>query len=316
MRIVFFGSPAFARFSLDRLCTFSDIEVSLVVSQPDRKRSRNHWSPTAVKEYALDKGIPTISPESLNREEVIQRIIQEKADFLVVIAYGQFIGKAIRQAYENRIINIHASLLPHYRGAAPIQRALLDDSPYAGVSAMLVTKEMDAGDVLLARPLPPKKGEELESYEKRLAAVGADLLLQVLCSFSDLFPKRQPQVEAEASYAEKITKKDGILNFCQPCSHLLRQIQVLHASVGTRFQLDGESFKVHHAGSRSFQKGEESRPAGTILGAKGEEIAISCKDGVLLIDEIQAPNRKQMKVRDFLNGQAFPEGRQVDEPCS
>lgn len=304
MRIAFFGTPDFALPALQALQEAEDMEVVLVVSQPDRKRSRGKCTPTPVKAAALQWELPVLTPESVNSPSVREEL--EKADpaFLVVIAYGQKIGSALLDAYAGRIVNIHGSLLPHYRGAAPIQRALLNGEETMGVSAMLINETMDGGDVLATASLTTGDSDLTEITE-RLSRLGATLLLDTLRHYKERFDARIPQDDSHATYAEKIKKTDGQLDFSQSAKALLRRIRTVKDWPGAKLLLDGETYKIHKA--HAAQADKKGR-IGEIMQADKNGIAIQTGDGLLVVDEIQAPNKKAMATEAFLNGHTIPVG--------
>lgn len=309
MRIAFLGTPEFAIPSLQALLEDSRIQVDMVITQPDRKRFRNRLTPTPVKKLAGEYNIPVFTPERLNSSDVVDRLIAQKPDFLVVIAYGQLIGKRLLEAFPDRIINIHGSLLPKYRGAAPIQRALLDGEPETGLTAMLIEKEMDAGDMLAKKVVPISDEDDLDSLTDKLANAAPDLLLDTLFSFSDRYEHRRSQDPSEVTYAEKIEKEDGVLSFDQTTKHLLNQVRTLKNWPGARFRYHGIEYKVHQAHG---EEGLLRQKPGTVFWADARGIAIQAGDGAFVIDVIQAPGRRAASCRDFLNGHDFPVGDQVE----
>lgn len=310
MRVVFLGTPEIAVPALKALIDAEDMEVSLVISQPDRKRSRGKFTPTPVKALALAHGIPVITPESVNAPEIIEQIRQAAPDVLLVIAFGQLIGDALLSAYPNHILNMHASLLPRYRGAAPMQRALMDGQEETGISAMLIEKGLDSGDVLGVERVQVTEETTLASLTAEMAEKAAQLTLRILRDYENALSARIPQDPAEVTIARKITKDDARLDFNAPAAELVHRVQALSDWPGTKFILDQDILKVHRA---HVVKGSTSFKPGTVVSATPEGIAIQTGDGIFVIDVLQAPNRKAVSARDFLNGHPVSKGTIVGQ---
>lgn len=310
LNIIYLGTSDFAVPALQALIEAEDITIPLVISQPDRKRSRNKWSATPVKEIALGNGLPIITPEKINRREVIDQLIDINPDFLVVIAYGQIIGQRILDAFPDRIINIHGSLLPEYRGAAPMQRAMLDGKKETGITSMLIRKEMDAGPILKKVSVEIENHDDLASLTSKLATSGADLLLDTLRNFDDLNSKRQEQDPNLVTYAAKITREDGYLDFDLEGERLLNQVRTLKDGPGVKFDLNGISYKVHdaHLEERNDHYGNG------IVWRSDDSLAINASDKSFVIDRIQAPNKRAMPTEDFLRGNPIEVGSIARKP--
>ncbi len=301
MRVAFFGTPDFALPSLETLVSAEDVDVVLVVSQPDRARSRGKVTPTPVKARALELNLPVATPESVNDEETMDLLEKVHPDLLIVIAYGQKLGHAILDRFPDRILNIHGSRLPRYRGAAPIQRALLDGCKMTGNTIMLIGEGMDTGDILQQSQVEIFEDDDTASLTERMSRDGADLLLDVLRHYPERLQHRISQRSEEATIAAKITKEDGWLRFTDPLFHLMRRFHTVHQAPGARVQFGNDIYKVHGAHGET-SAGAASRQMGEIIRADGGGIAIQASDGLFVIDRIQAPNRKQMPVEAFLNG--------------
>ncbi|MDY3051820.1 MAG: methionyl-tRNA formyltransferase [Ndongobacter sp.] len=299
MRIVFMGTPDFAVPSLLALSDAEDMEVCLVVSQPDRKRSRNKFSPTPVKEAALSRHLPVLTPEKLNQPDVFEKIEALRPDLLVVIAYGQMIGKPYLTHFHHRIVNIHGSLLPEYRGAAPIQRAMLDGADETGLTSMLIEREMDAGPMLDTRRTRIEPEDDIESLTQRLSEMAAELLLDTLRHWPERLSAAQEQPKDGVTFAAKIEKSDGQLDFEGKGRRLLDQVRALRGWPGAWFVWQGQVYKVHRAHLGARRSGAAN---GEVWRSDAEGIAVNCADASFVIDVIQAPNRKAMPVSDYLRG--------------
>lgn len=308
MKIIFFGTPYFAIPSLQAVIDEENIEIPLVISQPDRKRSRNKLSPTPVKKLALEERIEVLTPENVNDSEILARLLAVDPDVLVVIAYGQFIGQKILEAFPNRIVNIHGSLLPAYRGAAPIQRAMLDGEDITGVTAMLIEKEMDAGPMLGKSKVTIEDQDSLDSLTEKMAQAGADLLIETLADFDNKVENAEKQDPNQVSFANKIEKSDGYLDFNNEGKTLLNQIRTLKDWPGAKFKLGDEIFKVHQAHLVERNNQFEN---GYIWSSDGE-LCINTKDSSLAIDIIQAPNKKAMPIEDYLRGNPIEPKQKVE----
>lgn len=314
MRVVFFGTPDFAVPTLRALVDAPDFEVTLVVSQPDRRRSRNKWEPTPVKAFAEEAGIPVITPEKLNRFVVYDRIEEANPDYLVVVAYGQIIGKTLLQKYKDRFVNIHGSILPKYRGAAPIERAMLAGETETGVTAMLIAREMDAGDMLDIRTTEIVNADDALTLRERLSEIGADLLLETLRNFPEKYASRTPQKDEDATYAAKIEKADGHIDFHASYQEIFNRVRAMKPWPGASFNWGTEKVKVHAISKvkdlctqKQGAQNEKVPTPGTVV-EREKALHIACGDAILSVDALQFPNQKRMSTKAYLLGHAFPEG--------
>lgn len=304
IRLIFLGSDDFSLPSLKLLHEDPRFEIALVISQPDKRRKRKVL-PTPIKAYALAHGLDQMTPDGINDPAILQTLQALKPDFLVVVAYGQIIGKRLLQAFPDRIVNLHGSLLPAYRGAAPIQRALLAGDQVTGNTTMLISRGLDQGDMLAKAALPIADDDDLESLTDHLATEGAQLLRTTLLNFDDLYAKRQAQDESRASYADKIQKDEGWLDFHDPVDRLVRQVKTYKDWPGARFSLAGETYKIYQAQSEAGGDATQAEP-GQVVSVDKDGIRIQAGDGLLTITQIQAPGKRVMAVSDFLNGHSFP----------
>lgn len=308
MRVVFLGTPDFACPILEALHEAPEVDVVLVISQPDRRRSRGRVTPTPVKERALELGLDVVTPDAVNAPEVLDRLRHLDPDFLVVVAYGQLIGSSILDAFPDRILNVHASLLPAYRGAAPIERALMSGAESTGVSIMQIVRALDAGDVLAAVEVPMDDVMTIGALKEEMAEVGANLLLETLEHFDERNARRFPQDDGAATYAEKLSAEDAALDFRRPARLLVRQVHALADSTGTKFTRGTDRIRVHEA---HVEESSTRAPAGTVVRADKTGIAVATSNGLFVIDRLQAPNRKALATRDFLNGYPIKEGERL-----
>ncbi len=315
MKICFLANPEYCLPSLQALIDAPDMEVVLVVTGPDKIRSRRGQRVAGpVKQMALDHGLEVISPEKLNRSEVIDRIKEAEPDFLVVIAFGQLIGKGLRDLYGDRILNLHGSLLPKYRGAAPIQRALLNGDRATGVTSMIVRKELDKGEMLAKKEVIIEDSDDLASLMDKMAACSADLMLYTLRNYDELLEAKDVQDDSLATYAEKISKEEGHLDFNLTADELVRKVKTFKDWPGAVFKYQGENFKVKDARSINEQgsEGEGRVLPGNIISVSAEGIGIQTAKGIFLIDVIQQAGKKALQVKNFINGKTINVGDLVN----
>lgn len=297
------GTPDFAVPCLSRLLT-EGYEVSLVVTRADQPKGRGHkMTAPPVKEFALAHDLPVFQPAGLKSDEVYERLAAENADVFIVVAYGRILTQRVLDLPRFGCINIHASLLPRYRGAAPIQWAVLNGETEAGVTAMQMNAGLDTGDMLLARavPVPPDMtGGELHDA---LSALGADVLADTLTALAagELTPV--PQDDAQSNYAPMLDKSLCPLDFQKPASQLHNQVRGLNPWPSATCKCGGRFLKVHRT-----KIGEPcTAPAGTVV--KLDPFTVSCGDNTSLIFcEVQPEGGRRMAVADFLRGHPLQVG--------
>jgi methionyl-tRNA formyltransferase len=301
LRIVFFGTPAFAVPTLKRLLD-SAHQVVAVVTQPDRPRGRGQrMSDAPVKALAVERGLPVLQPERPSRQVFAEPFTALQADIGVVAAYGKILPEWLLHAPPLGMINVHASLLPKYRGAAPVHRAVMNGETETGVTIMRIVKALDAGPMLAraVRPIGLEEGSDV--VERHLATMGADLLISVL---EDLVAGRIPEVpqdEAAATYAPRLTKEEGHLDFTRPALEVHNRIRGLRPWPKAYTFLRGHRLVVHHA--RLSEHECTSATAGTCIAADSHGIAIACGDSRAIdVLQLQPEGRRVMSARDFLAG--------------
>ena len=299
MRILFMGTPDFAVASLKRLVEDGH-DVCGVFTQPDKPKNRGHkmaFSP--VKEYALTVGIPVYQPVKL-RDGEAQRLVEELApELIVVAAYGRILPEDILNTPPYGSINVHSSILPKYRGAAPINWAILNGDSVTGVTIMYMAKELDAGDVILCRETAIDPDEDAQMLTARLAALGADALAEAVERLHDGTAVRLPQDHAAYTYAPMLDRSLSPLDFSKSARQLHDQVRGLIPWPCASMTLDGKNVKVY----RTAVGGETALAAGKIAEAGKQGLAIACGDGRLLrILELQAEGGKRMAAADYLRG--------------
>ncbi len=300
-RIVFMGTPHFAAHVLEQLINH-DFEVVLVVTQPDRPVGRKRvLTPTPVKEVALTHHLEVFQPENIKEDEAMERITSLEPDLIITAAYGQFLPQAMLQLPTLGAINVHASLLPKYRGGAPIHYALWNGDEETGITIMYMTKAMDAGDIISQRSIPIESSDDVGVLFEKLAILGGELLVDTL---PDLFAgKVQPQVqnEAEVSYAPEITKEQERINWHQTAQQIDNQIRAFRPFPSSYTMLNGERIKIW-AGQPVTSSYQKAIP-GQIVAADGGRLIIQCgQQTYFAIDELQPSGKKRMLTEQWLNG--------------
>lgn len=290
------GSPAFAQTILAAL--LPKYPVVGVVTQPDRPAGRGKvMTPPAVKTLALEAGIPIIQPERLRHPDAFAQLTSWQPDVIVVAAFGQILRQNVLDLPKYGCINVHASLLPRWRGAAPIQAALLHGDEKSGVTIMKMDAGVDTGDMLAQREINILPDDNADTLTRRLSEVGAFLLLETLPAYlkGDLIP--QPQQPDLATYAPMVRKEDGLLDFSKPAEKLVNQVRAHNPWPGATFEWEGQRLKVLKA---RLSAGSSMRPGKrTVLGGYP---AVATADGVLILDEVQPAGKKPMAGKVFLNG--------------
>lgn len=301
-KVIFLGTPEFAVESLKAIYESKKFEIPIVISQVDRKRNRGKITPTPVKQYALDNGLEVFTPEDINSDVSFEKINSYEPDFLVVVAYGQIIKDRLLSEYNDRILNVHSSLLPKYRGAAPINWAIVEGEEKSGITIMLVEKGLDKGDILYSLEkeiLPDENAEELHDTLKVLGGKG---IVEVLENFDEYYENRKKQNEEEASYRGMLNRKDGKILWDDTCLKIYNKFRGFYPWPGSFFKYEEDNVKVL---DMDYVLGEVKHEPGFVEQVGPEIIKITAKDGYILLKEIQFPNKKRMKVSDFLKGNEF-----------
>lgn len=300
-KIVYMGTPDFAVPALSALVR-EGYTVTGVVTQPDKPKGRSkQMVPSPVKEEAVKHGLPVWQPARVRNPEFIQFLTEQKPDVIIVAAFGQIIPKAVLDLPPYGCINIHGSLLPKYRGASPIQRAVLDGEKESGVSIMRMDEGIDTGDIISRRAVPLSEDETGGSLFDKLSVLGADLLLDTLplvLSGKAVYEK-QPE-ESPTPYASMLKKESGHLDFTNEASVLERQVRGLSPWPGAYTSLDGKTFKIWKSAVRPAAEG--SGTPGTVLNTGPEGILVKCGTEALLLQEVQIEGKKRMAADAFLRG--------------
>jgi methionyl-tRNA formyltransferase len=298
MKLIFAGTPEFAARALDAILAAGH-EVALVLTQPDRPAGRGMaLQASAVKKVALAHGISVSQPERLKdpgTHEPIRTACAAGAELMVVAAYGLILPQAVLDLPRRGCINIHASLLPRWRGAAPIHRAIEAGDAQTGITIMRMEAGLDTGPMLLARSVAIDPGDTTGSLHDRLAGLGGELVVEALARFDELAPVAQP--EAGVTYANKIDKAEARLDWAQPATLLARKIRAFDPFPGAAVTLAGETVKAW----RGEAVAGGGRP-GQVLAADAAGIVVACGEGALRITELQKPGGRRVTSADFLHG--------------
>jgi methionyl-tRNA formyltransferase len=303
MRIVFMGTPDFAVPVLDAFLKNGD-EVVAVYSQPPRPAGRGQkLTPSPVQAFAEQHGLPVRHPVSLKAPEAQAEFAALKADAAIVVAYGLLLPKPILDAPKHGCFNLHASLLPRWRGAAPIQRALMAGDAETGVCAMQMDVGLDTGPVLLRESLPIAPRMTVSELHDELVRVGAPLMLRAVHDFAAGRIQPQPQPAEGVTYAAKLLKDEGRIDWTKSAAEIDRAVRALNPGIGTHFEIHGERIKLLAAEPVSG-----SGAAGTALDDAG---TIACGDGALRLLKLQRPGKTPVAISDFLHGLPLPKGTRV-----
>jgi methionyl-tRNA formyltransferase len=304
LRLIFFGTPEFAVPSLRALLGESDPVVA-VVCQPDKPAGRGqHVSAPPVKQVALEAGVAVFQPEKLRAPDFAEILRRLAPDLIIVAAYGKILPKSLLELPRHGCINVHASLLPRYRGAAPIQWAIVRGEVRTGVTIMQMNEGMDAGDILLQRETTIGADETYGELQARLAQLGAEALREALTQLHVGELPRQPQRESDATLAPMIKKQDGRIDWTQPAAHIARVVRAFNPWPSAFTYLDGKLLKVHRA--HPIDTAAAAPPAAVT--ATGDGIAVATGQGTLLLDELQLEGRKRLPAADFARGGAIKVG--------
>lgn len=312
MRVVFFGTPQFAVPSLEQLIQ-SAHDVVGVVTQPDRPRGRGQKVTDApVKVTAVQHGLPVFQPARLRDPEVKETLTRWAPELGVVAAYGKILPESVLNLPRFGMINVHASLLPRYRGAAPVQRAVIDGMPETGVTIMRMVLDLDAGGMFAKVTRPIGSDETSDIVERDLAHLGASLLLHVIDDLAAGRAVEEPQNDSLSTYASKITKEEGLIDWTLAATDIHNRVRGLYPWPHAFSYLNGERLIV----LRSHVAPEPtSADPGTIVDVSSGAISVATGHGErLAIDEVQPEGRRAMKVRDYLAGHPIQPGTRFNAP--
>ncbi|WP_303706822.1 methionyl-tRNA formyltransferase [Phascolarctobacterium succinatutens] len=307
MRIVFMGTPDFAVGSLQALCESGKHEILAVVTQPDRPKGRgNKLLQTPVKEYALAQGLTVYQPQKVKTLEFVELLHGLQPELIVVAAFGQFLSKEILELPKYGCINVHASLLPKYRGAAPIQYAIIKGEKESGVTIMQMDIGMDTGAMLDKVVVPIAENTTMGELHDALREQGATLLLEVIDKIATGTAVAEPQDDAQATYATLLDRSMELIDWSKTAQEVHNLIRGFNPAPSTFTKLpNGKSLKIW--GSKMTGK-SSAAAAGTVIETGKHSFFVACGEGVLEITEVQPESKKRMPAQVFLNGRGVQEG--------
>ena len=304
MKIVFMGTPDFSVNALENIVKAGH-DVVGVITQPDKPKGRGgKMQYTPVKEKALELGLDVYQPQRVKETEFIEKLKEMNPDAIVVIAFGQILPKAILDMPKYGCINVHASLLPKYRGAAPIQWSVIDGEKETGVTTMYMNEGLDTGDIIDKVVVPIDKKETGRSLFDKLAIEGGKLILKTLIELENGTAVRTPQDDSKSNYAGMINKQLGKIDFNKSANEIERLIRGLNPWPSAYTKMDGKTLKIWDA---DVDDSENDSAPGTITEVGKDFIRVATGKGSLKILELQLEGKKRMKTRDFLNGAKIPD---------
>ncbi|OLS01708.1 methionyl-tRNA formyltransferase [Tissierella creatinophila] len=304
-KIVFMGTPDFAVKSLEALYK-DDYDIKLVITQRDKKRGRGKKIQyTPVKQKALDLGLQVYQPEDINTPEIVNLLKDIAPDFIVVVAFGQILKKEILDIPKYKCINVHASLLPKYRGAAPINWAIIDGEKETGITIMEMEKGLDTGDMISKASIPIDTKDDYISIHDKLSSLGGELLTRTLKDIKTGKAQITPQDDSLSSYAPMIYKMTGKIDWNSSGRHIVNLIRGVVPWPVAFTSYKGENLKIYKAELTDRINKEKS---GMIVKVSDEGLFINCDDSTLIVKELQFPNKKRMQVKDYLKGNTIEVG--------
>lgn len=299
MNIVFMGTPEFALPTLKKIHTSSHCILS-VITQPDRPKGRGQKQiDSPIKKFALENNLPVLQPATVNTPEFIASLLENRPDYIIVVAFGQILSEALLKVPKQFCINLHSSLLPKYRGAAPINRAILNGETRSGVTTMIMDKGMDTGDILLVDETPIEQIDDAQSLHDKLSEQGGELVLETLSRLqkNDLLPT--PQNSDLASYAPKLKKEESLIDWKMDAENIFNKIRGLSPWPGTHTLYNGKRLAILKA---EIVPGESSDRSGHVIRISDTGIEVGTGKNRLKITELKPEGKKAMPVKSFLSG--------------
>lgn len=308
LRVAYFGTPGFAAVAMRELLE-ADVEPVVIVTRPDAPTGRGlEVQPSPVHEVAKAAGIPVLTPARPRGRAFLDELAAFDLDAIVLVAYGQILPDEVLALPRLGAINLHPSLLPRWRGAAPVQRALMAGDAVTGVTTMRMAAELDAGDILLQGELAIDPEDDAGSLSVKLAHAGGALIVETLRQLARGEARPRPQDSAGATYAAKLTPEDEALLWQRPSRLVLGQIRALSPRPGARTTIHGELVKVLRATATAAAG---AGAPGTVLGVTDEGIVVATADGAVLVTQVQPAGKRPMPARDFVNGSRLQVGERV-----
>lgn len=292
-RIIFMGTPLFATNVLQKL--IDNYDVILVVCQPDKEVGRKRvLTSCPVKELALNNNIEVFQPTRLKNE--FKKIVDLNPDLIVTCAYGQIVPKEVLDCAKYGCINVHASLLPKYRGASPIHQALIDGEDITGITIMYMDESLDTGDIISTREIKIDNDDNLETLSNKLSVLGSELLIDTIPSILNNTNNKIKQDDAKSSYAHMIKREDEQIDFNNKGINIINKVRGLYPNAS--FKIDGLEIKVLKA---RFEENKNQNP-GTIQVLDKNNFGISCFDGIIYLEKVKPSGKNNMDIKSYLNG--------------
>lgn len=309
MNIIFMGTPEFAVPSLEELYSSPEIEIDAVVTQPDRRSGRGqkvHYSD--IKEKALEFDLEVLQSDDVNQDEFLRNIKKYNPDFIVVVAFGQKLSPELLEIPEYGCINLHASLLPEYRGSSPIHKAIIDGKEVTGNTTMYMDEGWDDGDIIYQQEVKINKEDTVGDLHDKLAKKGSKLLVKTLKDIEKGEAPRIAQDDSEATFAYKIDKSLGHIDWSEDAEDIYNLVRGVNPWPGAYTFLDGKRIKIWKTDIYDSDKNTDKK-SGVILEANAEDgILVQTGDGILSIKELQLAGSKRNDAADFLNGHQINKG--------
>lgn len=299
IKLVFLGTPGFAVPSLEALVA-GGYPIAAVITQPDRPKGRGrNTAPSEVKVAALRHSLPVLEPEKVRDEEFLREFLKLEADMAVLVAFGQILPRAMIEAFKYGIVNVHPSLLPKYRGAAPINWALINGESETGVTTMRIGEGVDSGDILMQEMVRVRADDDCGSLGSRLADIGARLLLETIEGLVEGRITPVAQDHSAATYAPKINKDDTRITWDSPPQLIVNLVRGLSPSPGAYGIFKGKQLKIFSAAS---EPGTPAAAPGTVLDLTDKGLRVAVRDGFVVLRDVQMEGKKRMNVKDFVRG--------------
>jgi methionyl-tRNA formyltransferase len=309
MKIVFMGTPEFALPTLKAIHNSSHSILS-VITQPDKPKGRGQkLIVSPIKQYALDFNLSTLQPKTVNNPEFIELLKENRPDVIIVVAFGQILSETFLKIPKRFCINLHSSLLPKYRGAAPIHRSILNGDTRSGVTSMIMDKGMDTGDILLMKETPIDLNDNAQTLHDTLSEMGGALVLETLKRLEDDTLLPTPQDHNNATYAPKLKKEEGLIKWQQPAASIWNQVRGLTPWPGTYTLLNNKRLKILNA---QILQGTPDDIPGQIARVSDVGIEVGTGQDRLVITELQPEGKKSMSAKSFMAGNKIERGTLFD----
>ncbi|MCF8009350.1 MAG: methionyl-tRNA formyltransferase [Halanaerobiales bacterium] len=315
MNIIFAGTPEFAVPSLNKLADSDQINIIAVITQPDRRRGRGKklkYSP--VKKEALKRDLKVLQPKNINGKKNIEQIKDFEPDLLVVVAYGQILSEEFLNIFKKGSINLHASLLPEYRGSSPIQQAILDGKANTGITTMYIKRELDQGDIIYQEEVEITKDDNAGTLHDKLSIIGSELLKKTIIDLKDKTVPRIKQSDKLSSYTEQLKKEDGLINWEKDSNFLFNFVRAMNPWPGSFTYLNGKFLKIFKV--ETIDQDTDQRPGSIVKADPKEGFFVQTGNGLLEIKELQLAGKNKMTSKEFLRGYKIGDNSTLTEKGS